>query len=92
MKIKDFECRTFKDDEIFIEKKSKLYGTKGDLHLEFDHLKLFNLIQNKQNWIMTYNNCKYIRNLYKDYIILDVCWSYGMNKTKESSEIIIISN
>ena len=40
---------------------------------------------------MTYNNCVYIRELYKDFLILDVNWSYGMNKTKESSEIVIIS-
>jgi hypothetical protein len=26
----------------------------------------------------------------KDYIIIDVNWSYGMNKSKESSEIVII--
>ena len=40
---------------------------------------------------MTYNNCDYIRNLYKDYIIIDANWSYGMNASKKSSEIIIIS-
>ena len=28
--------------------------------------------------------------MYKDYIIIDVNWSYGMNTTKASSEIIII--
>lgn len=41
---------------------------------------------------MTYNDCEYIRNLYKDYTIINVVWSYGMNKTKNSSEIIILSN
>lgn len=30
--------------------------------------------------------------MYKDFIIIDVSWSYSMNKTKKSSEIIIISN
>lgn len=82
----------FLDPPYYLEKKSTLYGNKGDLHLEFDHIKLFNLIQNKQNWIMTYNNCEFIKNLYKNFIIINVNWSYGMNKTKESSEIIIISN
>ena len=37
------------------------------------------------------NYCEYIKNLYKDYLIIDVNWSYGMNKSKASSEIIIIS-
>jgi len=44
----------------------------------------------RKNWIMTYNDCEYIRNLYKDYDIRDVNWKYGMNKTKKSSEIVII--
>lgn len=43
-------------------------------------------------WIMCYNNCEYINNLYKNYNIIETSWKYGMNKTKESSEIIIISN
>ena len=40
---------------------------------------------------MTYNNCAFIKDLYKDFIILEVSWSYGMNKSKESSELVIIS-
>lgn len=40
---------------------------------------------------MTYNNCNYIRNLYKDYTIIETSWKYGMNKSKKSSEIVILS-
>ena len=61
------------------------------MHENFDHQKLFDVIKTKRHWIITYNNCEYIQNMYKDYIIIDVDWSYGMNKTKASSEIIIIS-
>ena len=43
-------------------------------------------------WFMTYNNCDYIKNLYKNYTIIETSWSYGMNATKESSEIVIINN
>jgi len=82
----------FLDPPYYLDKKSKLYGNNGDLHNNFDHEKLFNVIKLKRNWIITYNNCDYIKNMYKDYIILDVNWSYSMNKTKSSSEIIIISN
>lgn len=28
--------------------------------------------------------------MYKDFIIIDTNWSYGMNKSKKSSEIVII--
>jgi DNA adenine methylase len=61
------------------------------MHESFNHQKLFDVIKTKKNWIITYNNCEYIKNIYKDYIILEVDWSYGMNKTKTSSEIIILN-
>ena len=81
----------FLDPPYYLESKSKLYGNNGDMHEGFNHQLLFDALNMKKNWILTYNNCEHIRNLYKDYIIVDVNWSYGMNKSKESSEIIIIS-
>jgi DNA adenine methylase len=81
----------FLDPPYYLENKSKLYGDNGDLHEGFDHQKLYNILKNKKNWILTYNNCEYIRNMYKDYIIIDANWSYGMNKSKKSSEMIIVS-
>jgi len=80
----------FLDPPYYLENNSKLYGNNGDMHENFDHGKLFNYISKKENWIMTYNNCEYIKNLYKDYKIIDINWSYGMNKTKDSSEIVIV--
>lgn len=51
------------------------------------------MLKSKNNWILTYNNCKFIKDLYKDYkIIDDIHWNYGMNKSKKSNEIIIFSN
>jgi DNA adenine methylase len=79
------------DPPYYLEKNSKLYGNNGDMHENFDHQSLFNLLKLQKNWIITYNNCDYIKNLYKDYLILDVNWSYSMNKSKTSSEIVIIS-
>ncbi len=81
----------FLDPPYYLEENSKLYGCNGDMHETFNHNKLYEIISTKKNWIMTYNNCKYIRTLYKDFTILDAEWSYGMNKSKQSSEIIIIS-
>lgn len=80
----------FLDPPYYLEKGSKLYGKNGDLHENFDHNKLFESISSKKNWIMTYNNCEHIRNLYKRFKIVDASWSYGMNKSKSSSEIVII--
>ena len=81
----------FVDPPYYLERKSKLYGNKGDMHEGFDHKLLFDLLNTKKNWILTYNNCEYIKNMYKNYIIIDANWSYGMNTSKVSSEIIIIS-
>ena len=80
----------FLDPPYYLEK-SNLYGSNGDMHENFNHKGLYDIIKNKKNWIMTYNNCDYIRELYKENIIIDAEWSYGMNKSKKSSEIIILS-
>lgn len=67
---------------------SKLYGYDGDLQ-DFDHIKLFNILSTRNKWILTYNDCQFIRELYNRYKIIDVQWVYSMTK-KESSEIVII--
>lgn len=66
-----------------------IYGRDGDLHHSFDHEEFAKEIKLRNDWIVCYNDCEYIRNLYKDTKIESVCWSYGMNKTKKSSEILI---
>ena len=89
--LTDNKILIFLDPPYYLENKSKLYGNNGDMHENFNHKLLFDLLNTKKNWIVTYNNCEYIRNLYKNYIIIDVNWSYGMNSSKVSSEIIIVS-
>jgi len=79
----------FLDPPYYLET-SNLYGNNGDMHESFDHRALFSVISEKKNWMMTYNNCPYIRDLYKDYMIIETSWSYGMNASKESSEIVIL--
>lgn len=80
----------FLDPPYYLEKNSKLYGNNGDMHETFDHNRLYKCLSTKKNWFMTYNNCDYIKNLYKDFEIIETNWSYGMNKSKKSSEIVII--
>jgi len=84
------EIFTFLDPPYYLEKNSKLYGKGGDMHKGFDHKKLYEILQNKTDWLMTYNDCPFIRDLYKDFTILEEDWTYGMNKSKKSSEIVII--
>jgi len=72
--------------------KNRLYGKDGDMHEAFDHDKLYSLLKDRKNWMMTYNDCSWVRDKYKDYIVLDeVKWAYGMNKSKKSSELVIVS-
>ena len=80
----------FLDPPYYLEKGSKLYGDCGDMHEFFDHQKLFQLLKGRTKWLLTYNNCEYIRYLYKGFNIIPVQWSYSMNKTKQSSEIAIV--
>ncbi len=80
----------FLDPPYYLNENSNLYGKNGDMHENFNHEKLFQVLNKRKNWIMTYNDCDYIRDLYKNYEIREVKWSYGMNASKESSEIVII--
>jgi len=57
----------FLDPPYYLEKASTLYGNNGDMHDTFDHDKLYKCLSKKKNWFMTYNNCDYIKNLYKNF-------------------------
>jgi DNA adenine methylase len=91
------ECDTipnrliFLDPPYYLEGKSTLYGYNGDMHESFDHSKLATTLLTINNWVMTYNDCEYIREKYKNYTIINLNWNYGMNKSKKSSEILIIN-
>lgn len=70
--------------------KNNLYGIGGDLHESFNHALLHELVETSgKDFLLTYNDCPEIRELWKDYEIVEADWSYGMNKSKKSSEIFI---
>lgn len=69
----------------------ELYGIKGDTHKGFDHVALSELLLNRDRWIMSYNDCPVIRNLYRNNTILDIDWVYGMSKDKTSNEVLVLS-
>jgi len=80
------------DPPYLLQKGSnKLYGDKGSTHEGFDHEGLANLIKTRKGWVMSYNDSEWIRDTYRDFEIVKLDWSYGMNKTKKSSEVLIIS-
>ena len=69
-----------------------LYGLRGDTHKGFDHNALAEMLKGRDRWVLSYNDCEAIRTAYKDYRIVDIAWTYGMNKSKASNEVLVLSN
>ena len=82
------ESFLYLDPPYYIE--TYIYGKNGDLHENFNHEKLRDTLMTRNDWILSYNDCTYIRELYKDCKIFKEAWAYGMNAKKDSSEIIIM--
>ena len=84
-------------DLIFLDPPYKLddsflYGVQGDTHRGFNHQEFADLVRRvgKDNKILlTYNDSSDIREMYSGFRIDKAQWSYGMNASKKSSEVII---
>ncbi len=77
----------FLDPPYYSARKSALYGKNGDLHKYFDHEKFAQTIKNcKHKWLITYDDCDYIRELFSFAEITPWNLTYGMrNVSKKSS-------
>ena len=72
------------------ESASRLYGIAGDKHAHFDHERLHDLVSRSDHpFLLTYNDCDVIRTMWSGFHIESASWSYGMNSSKKSSEILI---
>lgn len=80
---------TYLDPPYLIE--SALYGKKGNVHKNFDHVGLSELLKRRNNWILSYNDCPEIRELYARFKIISPEWKYGMSTDKSSREVLIFS-
>jgi len=69
--------------------KSKLYGTKGSTHKGFDHQKLAKILKGRKDFLLTYNNCEEVKDLYSGCKFQYPNWKYGMSNDKDSKEIVI---
>ncbi len=79
---------------------SSLYGTKGDMHKDFDHVRLAKLCEslNKKGWkiLISYNNDQKVIDAFPNFGVDEVDWTYGMKNVSdenmgESSEILLYS-
>ena len=73
------------------QNQNKLYGVQGSTHQGFNHQGLFDLLKDRDNWIMSYNNGAEIMEMYKDFKIIEPQWAYGMSKDKKAKEALIFS-
>jgi DNA adenine methylase len=84
------------DPPYYSPRNSKLYGVNGSLHTEFDHIRFVETIRNcKHDWLVTYDDHPFIRDLFKDYYIHSWNLQYGMSQSNGSAKIgkeIIITN
>ena len=87
------------DPPYFKQKNSKLYGIRGTYHINFNHLLLRETLNNsKFNWLLSYDDSEYIRELYTndDFIIKSIDGHYGMNnvgkKTAPVGKELLIMN
>ncbi len=69
----------------------KLYGVDGEGQ-NIDHERLRDLIVKQKDWMITYDDCPEIRALYNGYTFIRVAWAYGMNRSKKSNEVVILSD
>jgi DNA adenine methylase len=71
---------------------NKLYGKRGDAH-DIKHEDLFKALKDRTApWLLSYNDCDEIRELYKDFFIIDsIQWAYGMSENKKSKELVIMN-
>ena len=80
----------FLDPPYYLESKSRLYGDRGDHHQGFDHEGLYRAVKRSGvPFVATYNDHPHVRDMWDEYTIEPAEWSYGMNASKKSSEIII---
>ena len=78
-------------DPPYMINSQNLYGSQGDLHKDFDHSALCDLLSKRDRWALSYNNCEEVREMYKGYKFYYPDWKYGMGEDKNSKEILIVS-
>jgi DNA adenine methylase len=71
-----------------------LYGVQGKGHTGFDHQGLFEILKDRSGWLLSYNDCEWVRQTYSSFSIQPAAWSYGMkniggSKIGDSSELLI---
>jgi len=76
----------FLDPPYYSATKSALYGKNGQLHKDFNHKRFADLLKKiRHKWLLTYDDSKYIRNLFSFANIFEWDLTYGMRNVTETS-------
>jgi len=76
----------FLDPPYYSTTSSRLYGKNGDLHVGFDHERFANVMKDcNHKWLITYDDCKKIRELFNFAEIVPWSLQYGMNNYGQNS-------
>ena len=76
----------FLDPPYYSATKSALYGKNGRFHKNFDHIRFAEVMQNcNHNWLLTYDNSEYIKELFSFANIFKWDLKYGMRNVSKNS-------
>jgi DNA adenine methylase len=77
----------FLDPPYYSATKSSLYGKNGSLHKSFDHERFASVMREcPHKWLITYDDCEYIRELFSFANIVAWTLKYGMRNITENSD------
>jgi len=87
----------FLDPPYLSTTKSKLYGKNGNLHTSFDHERFAEVMKKTNHkWMITYDNCEKIKEMFSFANIISWELQYGMNNYKkekaDKGKELIITN
>ncbi len=87
----------FLDPPYYSATKSALYGKNGNLHKGFDHVRFADVMKKcNHKWLITYDDSKYIRDLFSFAHIIPWNLKYGMrnvtNNSDQDGKELFISN
>lgn len=81
---KDFEdvIQVYDKPDALLYLDPPYYGTERYYQIQFsteDHIRLNRVLQSvKGKWILSYNDCEYIRELYKDFVVEEVSRQHNL--------------
>lgn len=77
----------FLDPPYYSATKSALYGKNGNMHKSFDHERFAENMRNcKHNWLITYDDSTFIKDLFSFANIIPWTLTYGMRNINEDSD------